>query len=143
MTSSANSARLAPPRGGWPPPTEARLANGEVVWLRPVAEEISHRVHAEFPDERERYGDAGFEWCVHDNQHLLNWASLSDAVFERQLEWLAGLLEARAYPLARLARDLEIAGEIVDERWGAAAEPVSARLRAGARLVRGTSEPEG
>ena len=143
MTSSPNSADLAPPRGGLTPPTETTLAGGEAVWLRPVAEEISRRVHAEFPDERERYGDAGFEWCVHDNQHLLNWASLSDAVFQRQLDWLAELLEVRAYPLARLARDLEIAGDVVDERWGEAAAPVSARLRAGAATVRGTAGENG
>jgi len=138
MRSSANSAALAPPRGGWPPPTETTLEGGEVVWLRPVAEEVSRRVQAEFPDERDRYGDAGFEWCVHDNQHLLRWASLSDGVFARQLDWLAELLEARAYPLARLARDLELAGEVVDERWGEAGAPVAARLRAGAAVVRGT-----
>ncbi len=110
------------------------------MWLRPVAEEVSHRVRAEFPDEHERYGDAGFEWCVHDNQHLLNWASLSDAVFARQLEWLEEILEARAYPLARLARDLEIAGDVVDERWGEVAAPVAARLRRGAEVVRGARE---
>ena len=32
------------------------------------------RYRAEFPDEEERYGDAGNAWCVHDNQHILNWA---------------------------------------------------------------------
>ena len=134
--------RLEPP-SGQPPPTEARLRDGPPLDLLALAREVCRRYRDEFPDEHERYGDAGNAWCVHDNQHLLNWASLSDAVFERQLDWLAELLEARAYPLARLARDLEIAGEVVDERWGEAAAPVSARLRAGARLFRGTGEAKG
>ena len=30
----------------------------------------------EHPDEQERYGKAGMAWCIHDNQHILNWAAL-------------------------------------------------------------------
>jgi hypothetical protein len=59
-----------------------------------------------FPDERERYGPAGAEWCRHDSQHLLNWAVLSltqDLDYERELSWLARVLEARNFPLPRLA----------------------------------------
>ena len=41
-------------------------------------------------------------WCVHDNQHLLNWAALdlAGAVdFDAQLRWLASVLTSRGYPL--------------------------------------------
>jgi hypothetical protein len=68
-----------------------------------------HRYRAEFPDEQERYGDAGIAWCVHDNQHFLNWAVTERngyGGFERQLAWLAGVLEARDFPRDRLARNL-------------------------------------
>jgi hypothetical protein len=136
MTSWASS-DLTPPRGGKSPPAEARVGDGEVVWLRPVAETVARRLHAEFPDEADRYGPAGFEWCVHDNQYLVYWASLSDDVFTGQLDWLAAVLEARAYPLRRLARDLEIAGEVVSEAWGKPAEAVARRLRAGAAQIAG------
>src|SRR5688572_10053367 len=68
---------LSPP-SGHPPPEEATVGGGPAVALRPVAEEICRRYRAEFPDERERYGDAGIAWCVHDNQHILNWAFLDD-----------------------------------------------------------------
>jgi hypothetical protein len=136
MRSSPTSERLTPPRGGRPPPTEARLADGEVVWLRPVAEEVAGRFYREYPDERDRYGEAGFQWCVHDNQYLVYWASLSQDVFAHQLEWLAGLLEARTYPLGRLARDLEVAADVVEERWGERAAAPAAILRAGAASVR-------
>jgi hypothetical protein len=30
-----------------------------------------------FPDERDRYGPAGIQWCVHDNLNVFNWAALS------------------------------------------------------------------
>jgi hypothetical protein len=72
----------------------------------------------EFPDERERYGPAAAEWCRHDIQHLLNWAVLSlthELDYERELAWLARVLEARDYPLPRLARCLELlAGTVRD-----------------------------
>ena len=134
MTSSP-SRPLAPPRGGEPPPAELRLGDGEVLWLRPVAEEVSFRLRAEFPDESELYGEAGLEWCVHDNQHLLRWASFDDDTFDDQLGWLARVLTARGYPLERLARDLEIAADVAGERWGERAAPLSDRLRRGARRV--------
>ena len=134
MTSSP-SRPLAAPRGGEPPPGELRLGDGEVVWLRPVAEEVSLRLRAEFPDESELYGEAGLEWCVHDNQHLLRWASFDDDTFDDQLGWLARVLAARGYPLDRLARDLEIAADVVVERWGERAESLADRLRRGARGV--------
>lgn len=130
---SSRSRPLAPPRGGEPAPADLRLADGEIVWLRPIAEEVSLRLRAEFPDESDVYGEAGLEWCIYDNQHLLRWASFDDETFDDQLGWLARVLAARGYPLERLARDLEIAADVVVERWGERGSPVADRLRGGAR----------
>ena len=88
-----------PPRGQ-PPPATAQLHDGEKLELRALAREICARYCTEFADEQERYGDAGMEWCVHDNQHILSWAVTEVNGFgglERQLTWLAGVLEARDF----------------------------------------------
>ena len=128
---------MTEPPSGAPPPVTATLRDGETLDLRSLAREVCARYREEFPDERERYGDAGMAWCLHDNQHLLNWAVVEAngfGDFERQLAWLAGVLEARAFPLDRLARDLELAAEAMDGEGGrrSAAEI----LASGARLVR-------
>ena len=106
-----------PPSGAAPPAT-AELGGGDVLDLRSLAEEICSRYRAEFPDEQESYGYAGMAWCVHDNQHIVNWA-VTDANglggLERQIDWLAGVLQARDFPLARLRRDLEIAAAVLEE----------------------------
>ena len=126
---------LRPP-SGMAPPTEAVLAGEHVpVALVPLAQEICRRYREEFPDEQGRYGDAGVAWCVHDNQHILNWAigARNGRVdLERELAWLARVLEARDFPLDRLARDLEIAADVVRERY----EPLAGELTAGAAFVR-------
>lgn len=131
--------RLRPP-GGHPPPTVQSLGDGTELDLQSLAAEICDRYRAEFPDEQGRYGDAGVAWCRHDNQHLLNWAALGlrgFVDFDRELEWLAGVLEARDFPLERLARNLEIASEVVSERVGSEeARGLAAKLRDGAELVR-------
>ena len=136
--SSPTSRRLQPPAGGTPPPDRATLPGGGLVFLSPLAHGICRRYRSEFPDEEERYGDAGFAWRVHDTQYLLSWAAADLAVggvLEPQLRWLVGVLAARAFPLDRLARDLELAADVLDEQHGAAAEPVGRKLREGARLV--------
>jgi hypothetical protein len=125
------------PPSGAPPPAAAELRDGGTLDLRALAGEVCRRYRAEFPDERERYGDAGVAWCVHDNQYLLNWAVLEAngmGGFERQLAWLAGVLEARDFPLGRLARDLEIAAAVL----AAEAGPLGPAevLAAGVRFVR-------
>ena len=119
-----------PPSGG-APPEEAQLPGGERLELVPPAREIARRHRAEFPDEEERYGDRGLDWCTYDNQWILAWAAADACGFEdlsRQVEWLAGVLDARGYPVERLARDLEIAGEVV--------APLRAVLKSGADMCR-------
>ena len=123
-----------PPRGQ-PGPATAQLRDGQILELRALAQEICTRYRAEFPDEEKRYGHAGIEWCLHDNQHILSWAVTEVNGFgglERQLAWLAGVLEARDFPLERLARDLEIAAEVVD---GIAGGRLAAELSKGAHQV--------
>jgi hypothetical protein len=123
------------PPSGAPPPTAAELRGHGVLDLRALAEEICERYRAEFPDEQQRYGEAGMAWCVHDNQHILNWA-VTEANglggFERQVGWLAGVLEARDFPLDRLARDLEIAAAVLED--SGARRPAEV-VSDGARLV--------
>jgi hypothetical protein len=115
-----NDRRLQPP-GGEPPPASVSLGTGAPLDLTRLAAEICRVYQAEFPDEQERYGDVGTAWCVHDNQYLLYWgAEAADGYLDmrREVSWLASVLEARDFPLDRLARDLEIGAEVVREELG-------------------------
>jgi hypothetical protein len=115
------SGDLQPP-SGLPAPTSAELPDGITIQLLPLAEEVCRRYREEFPDEEQRYGDAGIAWCVHDNQHLLNWAVLElsgHADLAREVTWLAGVLQARDFPLDRLARNLEVGATVAQERVAA------------------------
>ena len=110
--------RLAPPTGS-APPARATLRPGERIELVPLAEEVTQRYFDEFPDDAERYGDTGREWCVHDNQYILAWAVgdlAGHRMLARQVSWLAELLSARGYPRERLARNLEIVADVLGER---------------------------
>ena len=131
--------RLAPP-SGQPPPRAARLADGTALDLETLAADVCARYRAEFPDEEERYGEAGDLWCRHDNQHLINWAALHTqgyVVLDEQVAWLAKVLEAREFPLDRLARDLDITAEVVRARVPSdAGGPVAEALSAAAAMVR-------
>ena len=126
------------PPGGYPPPEVAQTAAGETLQLRALAEEICRRYRAEFADEQERYGYSGIAWCVHDNQHILNWVALESRGFidlDERLAWLARVLEARKFPLARLGRNLELAAEVLrDEVPGAAL--MAERLSSAALYIR-------
>jgi hypothetical protein len=126
------------PPSGAPAPVTAELRDGEALDIRALAQEICRRYRNEFPDEQARYGDAGMAWCIHDNQHLLNWA-VTEANgyggFEPQLAWLAGVLEARDFPLERLARDLDIAAAVLDE-LGTRHRGLAEILADGARFIR-------
>lgn len=134
--------RLAPPSGE-PPPGLIRLPGSVTVALEPVAEVVCKRYYAEFPDEHDRYGDAGEAWCRHDNLYLLAWAigeaELGSVDFDEQVSWLATILSARSFPLDRLARDLELASEALLERHPGLVSS-AAVLRRGASLVRPSSE---
>ena len=130
--------RTAPP-GGWPPPATARLA-GTALALEPLAVAVADRYFERYPEDLERYGDVARAWEVHDTKHLLNWA-VGDVEghvdLERQVSWLAGVLEARSFPLEHLAGNLDLAAGVVEaevEGGGAVAQ----RLREAAARVRGT-----
>ena len=130
--------RRTQPPGGWPPPDRATLADREVELL-PLASAVSERYFERYPEDLERYGELARQWEIHDTQHLLNWA-IGDVEghvdLERQVAWLAGVLEARDFPLEHLAGKLELAGDVVaDELDGA--DALAGRLRDAAAHVRG------
>ena len=132
---------MSPPSGGTAPAAAARLPDGELIHLSEIAHEISRRYFEENPDEVTKYGDAGFAWCVHDNQWLLSWAAgdfeIGWGYFVGNVRWLARVLTARDYPAERLARDLELAAEVVGDASDARRE-LADKLREGARVVRGS-----
>jgi hypothetical protein len=117
------------------------MPDGTAFDLRPIAREICTRYRTEFPDEEERYGAAGVQWCLHDNQYLLAWAFQDardgTAVLGEQAAWLARVLAARDFPVARLARDLEIAAEATrgNPALGGLADAVGALLAAAAAAI--------
>src|ERR1700712_1347205 len=99
------SPRLKPPGVGEPAPrvSAALGENGPSLDLVDFATEICRRYRTEFPDEKVRYGEAGNQWCVHDNQHLLNWAVESaNGQLEMipEVSWLGGVSGARGFPLS-------------------------------------------
>jgi hypothetical protein len=128
------------PPSGTPPPERAILSGGSgPIELAEIAREICSRYRSEFPDEQGRYGDAGMAWCVHDNQHIVNWAVGARNGYvdlERELGWLARVLEARDFPLERLARNLEIAADVAGDRLAEPERAIADDLAAGARFVR-------
>ena len=117
---------------GAPPPEEAGGLD-----LRVLAQRVTDRYAGEFPDEDERYDPAVWRaWCRHDTQYLLQWAVLDVeqmTSLDAQVSWLAGILDARGFPLDRLARTLELAG---DEADGVERTDVGDRLRAAAQELR-------
>lgn len=124
MSDGRDGMRLRPPSGGMAPPSTATLTDGTQLDLVPLAREISEEHLARHPGELERYGDAVRAWCVHDNQHLLNWAALDLAGsvdLDAQLRWLAHVLTSRGYPLDSLVDDLRCAGSLLTRRPGSAA----------------------
>src|ERR1700712_368387 len=129
-----------PPSGGDAAPLSAVLADGQPLDLVVLATAICRRYREEFPDEAERYGEAGNAWCVHDNQHLLNWAveAVNDeSDMKNDVAWLASVLESRGFPVERLARNLDLAGDIAGERiTGQPSGQVSGVLRDAAEFIR-------
>jgi hypothetical protein len=132
------SRRLAPPSGFAPP--AVAFVDGVTLDLLALAQEICRRYRLHYPDERARYGDAGHAWCVHDIQHQLNWAAGDvNGFFEMkpQVAWLAEVLEARQFPLDRLAVGLDLGAEVLLEQVGGrAAQRLAAVLSDAGSYVR-------
>lgn len=130
---------LRPPRGA-PPPSTATLPEGVELALRPLAVEVTDEHLRRHPEDLERYGEPGRDWCTHDNQHLLHWAVLDlrgELSFTDQLAWLANVLDSRGYPLANLADNLEAAAGAVRRRVsGTDGEELAERLQGGAASLR-------
>lgn len=108
---------MRPPDRGSPAPT-ACVIHGETIDLVTLATVVCERYCTEFPDEDDRYGGTASEWCCHDNQWLLSWAVadvLEVTSLEEQACWLARVLHSRDFPVDRLARNLQIAAEVVAE----------------------------
>jgi hypothetical protein len=127
---------LLPPSGGDAAPESAVLADGHTLDLVVLATEVCRRYREEFADEAQRYGDAGNAWCVHDNQHLLNWAVEAvndDSDMKNEVAWLASVLESRGFPIERLARNLDLASDSVA---GQGSDRVSGVLKDAAEFVR-------
>jgi hypothetical protein len=108
-----------------------------------LAAATCERYYAEYTDEDAVYGPVGRLWCQHDLQHLLNWAALDVAgavKLESQVTWLARILEARQFPLLRLARSLELGADVVTDTLGPSAAPMADTLRSSATMIvtRGT-----
>jgi len=135
------SRRLAPPSGS-PAPTAVRLA-GQEISLGPLAELVADRYFREFPQDLERYGDAARAWEIHDTSHCLRWAVLDaegSANLQREVNWLAGVLVSRGFPLEHLARNLELAGDVIDEQLAATGRSIAERLRAAGTTVRNRAQ---
>jgi len=129
--------RLAPPSGS-AAPIDVTAPDRTTVDVRALAQEVCRRYREEFPDEEQRYGDAGKAWCVHDNQYLLHWALLDvqgTTSLDDQVSWLGRVLAARDFPLDRLARDLELCADVIAETGLGWAADVAARMRAVASSV--------
>jgi hypothetical protein len=127
------------PPGGASPPARATLPDGVVLDLHELATEISAIHLARHPEDLARYGAVGRAWCIHDNQHLLNWAVLDvcEALdFGAHVAWLADVLGSRGYPLANLADDLQTASHVVRRRLESAyAETLAEVLAIGIRFI--------
>lgn len=140
MSGGAPSRRVAPPSGMVAPQdVPSPAGDGATLDLVALARAVCARYYAEFDDEDERYGEAGRLWCLHDNQHLLNWAALDAAgtmILADQVAWLARVLEARGFPLDRLARDLDLGAAVVRDELGPPAEPMAAALDGAAAMIR-------
>jgi hypothetical protein len=117
-----------------PPPRRAVLReDGRELDLELLAGRVADRHLERHPEDVTRYG-AGLarEWCVHDVQHILNWAvheANGDFPLADRLAWLAGVLDARGYPVANLVSCVETTAEV-------AGPPLSPLLREGAARLR-------
>jgi len=105
------------PPSGVNPPAAFELADGSHVDLGPLAARLCRTYYEAYPDDLERYGSAGQAWCDHDSRYLLAWA-LEDARAGTvdcvaQVQWLGRVLTARAFPIERLARHVELTADVL------------------------------
>jgi hypothetical protein len=142
MSSELPPPRRVEPPSGTAPPTAAPSPSGDgsEIDLYALAAATVTRYYAEFTDEDAVYGEVGRLWCQHDLQHLLNWAALDVAghvSLDEQVAWLARILEAREFPILRLARSLELGAEVVrSDVAGGGAEAMAAKLDGAAAMIR-------
>jgi methanogenic corrinoid protein MtbC1 len=103
-------------RRGPEPPSSARV-DGTTIDLEPLAREICHRYGVEHPDEQACQGEAGPARYVRDTPYLLAWAAADRRLRRGQLvgnvSWLARVWAAERLPIERLARNLQIAADVV------------------------------
>jgi hypothetical protein len=121
-----------------PAPTSATLS-GKPIALQPLAEAVAKRYFDEFPEDLGRYGEAARAWEIHDTSHCLQWAVLDvDGLVSlpREIEWLTTVLRSREFPLEHLARNLELAADVVEEHLTESGAAIASRLRAAALQVR-------
>jgi hypothetical protein len=138
MTDAVPEKRLRRPSGDVAP-GEIRVAGGELVRTEPLAGEITARFFALHPEQLERYGAAARDWCLHDSRWIVAWTlmdtELRAASLVREVDWLAGVLDARGYPLDGLADCLRIAGEVLSAQDATWSERAAGRLLTAARRV--------
>lgn len=141
MTGELPPPRRVDPPSGTAPPTAAPspVGDGSEIDLYVLACATAERYYAEFTDEDAVYGEVGRLWCLHDLQHLLNWAALDVAghvTLDDQVAWLARVLESRRFPILRLARSLELGAGVVRDELGEGAQAMAARLDGAAAMIR-------
>lgn len=120
------------------PPARAVLPDGSELDLHPLAVKVTEIHLQRHPEDGERYGELAWEWCVHDTQHLLSWA-IGDLDFLGQLRWLAGVLQARGYPVANLYDCVHTCARVLRSECGATAQPAARRME---DAVTGDGAPE-
>jgi hypothetical protein len=108
--------RAAAPTGATPPQM-FMLTDGTTIDLGPLARRLSTEYYKAYPDDLERYGDAGQAWCEHDSRYLLAWA-LEDARSGSvdcvaEVAWLGRVLNAREFPIDRLAHHVELTATLL------------------------------
>lgn len=137
MTSSHAEPRLRAPSGAAPP--RATRVEGVDIDIEPLAREACRRYRSEHPDEAARFGGASEAWCVHDMLYLIAWAAddvrLGGGQLAGNVTWLARVLQARRFPLDRLVRGLELAGDVVADAGLPRAGALAQRLRGAASAV--------
>jgi len=121
------------------PAPETATLSGRRIALRPLAEAVADRYFQQFPDDLKRYGEPARAWEIHDTSHCLYWAILDAeglANLGHEIGWLTTVLRSRQFPLEHLARNLELAPDVSEERLSESGRAIGSRLRTSAAQVR-------